>query len=104
MSAAVTKRAEARQDLVDLFTNIGEYDPDAANRFLTAVDQTTERLAESPGLGSPWESSSPELAGLRFRLVKGFKKYLIFYLPKKGGIEVVRVLHGARNIEKLLED
>jgi toxin ParE1/3/4 len=34
--------------------------------------------------------------------VTEFKKYMIFYRPIEGGIEVLRVIHGARNIQNLL--
>lgn len=104
MSFAFRKSARASQDLVDLATAIGQFNVDAANRFLNAVDETIERLAEMPGLGSSLETSNPKLEGLRFRLVKGFKKYLILYIPQVDSIDVVRVLHGARNIQKLLDE
>jgi toxin ParE1/3/4 len=34
--------------------------------------------------------------------VKEFENWLIFYLPKRDGVEIVRVLHGARDIDALL--
>jgi toxin ParE1/3/4 len=33
--------------------------------------------------------------------IGGFEKYLIFYLPLPDGIDVIRVVHGARDIERL---
>jgi toxin ParE1/3/4 len=36
--------------------------------------------------------------------VRGFERYLIFYRPTDDGIDVVRVLHGSRDIESLFED
>jgi toxin ParE1/3/4 len=33
-----------------------------------------------------------------------FINYLIFYRPAKQGIEVVRVLHGARDVEEMVDD
>ena len=104
MSLPIRTRLLARQDLVDIFTRIGQNNPDAATRFLKAANETIERLAERPGLGSSLETSNPELEGLRFRLVKGFKKYLILYIPQEDSIDVVRVLHGARDIQKLLDE
>jgi toxin ParE1/3/4 len=35
--------------------------------------------------------------------VRGFRNHLIFYLPVQGGIEVWRVLHGARDLPAILE-
>ena len=42
--------------------------------------------------------------GMRRAPVPSFSKYLIFYLPSAGGIDVVRVLHGAQDIERILRD
>jgi hypothetical protein len=33
--------------------------------------------------------------------VKGFESYLVFYLPHQNGIDMIRVIHGARDIESL---
>jgi plasmid stabilization system protein ParE len=35
--------------------------------------------------------------------VPGFESYLVFYVPSPGVVEVVRVLHGARDLPRLLE-
>jgi plasmid stabilization system protein ParE len=41
---------------------------------------------------------------MRSRLVRGFKKYLIFYRPLVGGgVEIIRVLHGAQDVKSILE-
>ena len=55
-----------------------------------------------PGLGTRWETEEEEFAGLRCRFVQGFPNHLIFYLPlpgDAGGIEVLRILHAAQDIE-----
>jgi toxin ParE1/3/4 len=36
--------------------------------------------------------------------VKDFEKYLIFYLPHKQGIDVIRILHGAQDIDSLISE
>ena len=56
-----------------------------------------------PGMGERRESANPRLAELRVWRVEGFEKHLIFYRPTQGGIEIVRVLHGARDIDSVLE-
>jgi toxin ParE1/3/4 len=40
---------------------------------------------------------------LRIWRIDGFPNHLIFYRPIEGGIEIVRVLHGARDIDAVLE-
>jgi toxin ParE1/3/4 len=52
----------------------------------------------------PYEPDNPALADLPVSPLSRFKKYLIFYRQVAAGIEVVRVLHGARDIPSILED
>jgi len=44
-----------------------------------------------------WPDSKASAA---FRFM-AFENYLIFYLPHSGGMDVIRVLHGARDIDNL---
>jgi len=34
--------------------------------------------------------------------VKGFEKMLILYLPRHDGVDILRVVHGSRNLHDLL--
>jgi toxin ParE1/3/4 len=43
------------------------------------------------------------LADLRVWRIEGFEKHLIFYRQTPDGIDVVRILHGARDIDSVLE-
>lgn len=61
-----------------------------------------ERLAAMPGMGGRYESDNLELAGVRVFPVSRIRNYLIFYRPTPQGIEVLRVLHGARDIDRVL--
>jgi toxin ParE1/3/4 len=50
-------------------------------------------------VGRAWESPDPRLAGVRvYPLPRRFRNYLVFYRPIAGGIEVLTVLHGARDL------
>lgn len=50
------------------------------------------------------EFQHPKAAGIRSWSITGFPNHLIFYRPVEGGIEVLRVLHGARDINAIFED
>jgi toxin ParE1/3/4 len=89
---------------LDAMPYIGARNPDAARRFRLAAEATFAALACSPGIGAPYEVANPRLQGLRSAQVRRFRNYLIFYLPVAGGIDVIRVLHAARNIRAILED
>ncbi len=74
-----------------------------ALRFYDAAAATFEKLARMPGMGERRESANPRLDGLRVWRIDGFPNHLIFYRPTDGGIDVVRVLHGARDIDRVLD-
>ncbi|MGO9467808.1 MAG: type II toxin-antitoxin system RelE/ParE family toxin [Isosphaeraceae bacterium] len=99
----ILKKPAARVDLAGCYAYIGERNTDAARRFRLAAETTFTALARMPGIGAPYELANPRLRGLRSAQVRRFRNYLIFYLPVAGGIEVIRVLHAARNIRAILE-
>jgi toxin ParE1/3/4 len=55
-------------------------------------------------MGDVHESRNPRLADIRVWAVKGFRNHLVFYRPIEEGIEVLTVLHGARNLDTALAD
>ena len=72
-------------------------------RFYESVQESYQSLLDMPGMGKPKPVSNPHLIELRQWPVSGFEKYLIFYRPTTTGIEIIRVLHGARDIDRILE-
>ena len=104
MRGRVTKSDEARTDLLNHFRYIGRHNLGAARRFLAAAKKAMELLAWMPEIGSIWESPHPFLSGVRVWPIRKFKNYLIFYRPIVGGIFVLRVLHGARQVDELLRE
>jgi len=104
MKPRIVKRPQARQDMLDHFAFIGEDSPAAAERFFDAAEEAFQRLAEMPNLGRRWISASPHLGDVRVRIIHGFPNYLVFYRRIEDGIEILRVLHSARDIETILEN
>ena len=97
----IVRRPAADDDVLEAALHIAHNNRDAAMRFMDAVRQTEERLLATPGMGGQAKFEHPALAGMRFHLVRGFRKYLIFYVPLDDGIEIVRVLHGSRDLDEL---
>src|SRR5437870_4016309 len=102
MPLRITKSAKAQRDLLEHFTYIGRDSVTAAGRFLKAAEKAMENLARMPEMGSVWDTTNPASAGLRVWPVRKFENYLIFYRPVAEGIEIIRVLHGARDIDTVL--
>lgn len=104
MSKHILRSDRALRDLDNLAAYIQSGRPEAAIRFLSAAEESFKLLATSPGLGQRQRFRRPELADLRVWQVRDFENFLIFYRPLERGIEVVRVLHAARDIEAIFSD
>lgn len=103
MSRRILVRPRAQQDLDEHFAFIAHDSPDAALPFLDAVRAAFEQLATWPELGGKWEFRNLRLVGIRVSLVRGFENHLVFYAPTEQDIEIIRVLHGARDIDAAFE-
>lgn len=57
-----------------------------------------------PGMGTLYDHDHPALAELRFFPISRFNKYIVFYRPDDRGIQIVRILHGARDIASILAE
>lgn len=90
------------RDLSELAIYIASGNLEAAERFLVAAEETFKLLFEMPRIGKVRECFNSNLVEIRQRAIKGFKNYLIFYRPLDSGVEILRVVHGAREIEPIL--
>lgn len=106
MLVTVRKRESAKRDLIAQWVWYAENAGiDTADRFLEAADSTASMLAGQPEAGFRFFVRRPELQGIRrFPVGDGFDKILLFYFPLKNGIELVRVVHGNRDLERLLQE
>lgn len=104
MTSALVLRPRARTDLDESAAYLAEDHPQAALRFLAAVEHTLHQLVSAPGLGKLREFDNARLSGLRSWRIQGFEKWLVFYRFQEEVLEVVRVLHGARDFVAVFDD
>jgi toxin ParE1/3/4 len=76
----------------------------AALRFLDAVDATFQKICEQPLAYQRFDLGLPGFETLRKCSVKGFRGFLVFYRVDAEMVEIIRVLHGARDILRLFEE
>ena len=98
MSRGVVRRTErADEDLLDIWVNIALESERAADSVVSGILDRCDLLAEFPFLGQVREG----LAARPRHSPVG--NYLVIYEPISDpkGINVLRVLHGARDIEEL---
>jgi toxin ParE1/3/4 len=94
----------ADRDLDEQFLFIARDSREAAARLYAAAQATFEELAATPELGAIWQFSDVSPTEIRVWQIRGFKNHLVFYRRIEGGVEIVRVLHGARDIAAIIEN
>ncbi len=100
----VVARPAARRDIeraIGYYLDEGALD--AADRLVDELHGAFEHLARHPGTGSPRYGKLLGLPGLRGWRLNDFP-YLIFYIERPERVDVIRVLHGARDIAATLLD
>ena len=91
--ARVTRRPLAAADILDNWDHIAEDSLDQADRWIDKLDETFGILATQPLMGRAREELAADLRSFPFG------RYVIFYMPVQDGIDVVRVLHSARDVD-----
>ena len=91
---------QALDDLFDIWSYIAQDSPAAADRVEEAIYLACERLTESPMIGTVRKDLT--VLPVRFWLVTPYSNYFIVYDPNSKPLQVIRILHRARNIPSLL--
>lgn len=82
----------AEADLEAIHDYIATDNLAAATMLVARLEDLATRLAETPGMGRARAELLPDLRSFPFG------NYVLFYRPAESGIEIVRVLHGARDV------
>jgi toxin ParE1/3/4 len=103
VSAVYVVRPKSDRDLDEqAYYFATEAGPELGHRFLLAAHETFGLPATQPEMGWHARLKNPLLASLRVFRVTNFEKMLVLYLPSSHGVEILRVVHGSRNIMALL--
>lgn len=90
---------QAQKDVDAIAHYIAGDNPEAAERFFTVLDDLCKLLTQTPDIGSARIFQNNLLLGLRILPLKKFEKYLVFYRLCGDEIEIIRVIHGARDYQ-----
>jgi plasmid stabilization system protein ParE len=101
--SVIRRRPGVDQDIFDIAEYLLGHSPQAARRFVDAVEETLKDLSATPGFGSRKEFAAPGLAEVRSWWIKGFESFLIYYLPLFDGIDVLAIMRGSRDTERWLK-
>ena len=78
--------------------------PEVPVRFRAAIMDAFNYVAQMPGAGARRKVRNSVLSNLRIWVVPGFNNYIVFYVMEGETIDVIRVIHGAQDVEAALED
>jgi plasmid stabilization system protein ParE len=94
--------AQAKADIFDIWSYIAENSEDAANRVERAIYDACALLAKGPLRGH----RRPDLTNrsLRFWTLLRYPNYMVVYRPDTAPLQIIAVLHGKRNIRRMLRD
>lgn len=85
----------AREDFQEIGDYISKDNPVAAVNFIRRIEERCVSLAENPGIGRKRD----EICANMRSAAEG--EYVIFYRAMKDGIEIIRVIHGKRDLGKV---
>ena len=90
----------AKSDIFDIWAYIAENSEAAADRVEQAIYDGCAFLADSPLRGHTRSDITPR--SLRFWTLNRYPNYTIVYRPETAPLQIVAVLHGKRNIRRVL--
>ena len=101
----VLYRESASDDIVRQFRYylLAAQVPEIAVRFREAVKRTIQSLSQNPAVGPRYSSSDPRFRNLRSWPVAGFEAIRIYYVVEPEAMHIIRVLHGKRDVRRILE-
>ena len=88
----------AKRDLDDIWTYVAREDSAAGDRLIDRIYAVSRRLADFPESGP----ARPDIAAGVRSMMAG--RYLLLYRVGRDAVDVVRVVHGARDILAALEE
>jgi len=95
--ARVTRRPQAEADILEIWDYIAEDSLVDADRWVDGLDAKLALWATQPMMGRNRGELAPGVRSF------AFGRYVVFFQPLLDGIDVVRVLHGSRDIDASFE-
>ncbi len=89
---------QAVHDLEEIHDFIAADNPNAALRFIDLLEEKFEMISQTPSMGRIREELAPSLRSFPAGT------YVIFYRPLREAVQIIRVLHGARDIEVVFDE
>jgi len=92
----------ALDDLDDIWTYIAADSISAANRVESTILEACESVSRHPLLGS--KRAEITLLPVRFWVVTRYPNFIVVYRPETKPLQIIAVLHGKRDLHRLMEE
>jgi plasmid stabilization system protein ParE len=92
---------QAETDLFDVWRYIASDNPEAADRVENAIYDACGILADGPLCGQTRRDLT--VLPLRFWTVQRYPNYIIVYDPATTPLQIIRILHGMRDLKRVLD-
>jgi toxin ParE1/3/4 len=89
--------AAAEEDLKEIWNYVAQHNPETASKLIKEIIGKFAFLRDYPHAG---RKQHKLLVNLRSSVVKS---YIIFYQPFEDRIEILRIMHGSRDVESIFE-
>lgn len=96
--ARITRRPLAAADVLEIWNYIAEDSIEQADRWVDRLDEKLGLIAGQPLMGRARSELAVDIRSFPFG------RYVVFYVPIENGIDVVRVLHSARDVDAIFAD
>jgi toxin ParE1/3/4 len=103
LAKAIGIRPQVYGDIAESAQFIGRDNLGTADRFIDACDSTFQLLSAAPQMGEVVPSAVHKLSGMRSFRIQGFP-IVALYIERDLAIEILRVIHGARDLENLIPE
>jgi plasmid stabilization system protein ParE len=91
----------AKADIFDIWCYIANHSEGAADRVEQAIFDACALVGQAPARGHSRSDLTPR--SLRFWTLTRYPNYTIVYRPETAPLQVVAVIHGRRNIPRILK-
>jgi plasmid stabilization system protein ParE len=95
---------KAVREATRIAADLGELDPLMARRFLDRLEEAWRLLRRFPEIGRLRRFRDPRLAAVRSWQLRRFKNCLVFYRVNTGAVEIVGIIHAARDLARALKE
>src|SRR5436190_21745905 len=98
----IVRLPQAVIDLIETAEYIAKDDPEIADRYFDAFEESIETIRNTPKIGSIRKFQ--DRFEIRMWFVRGFEKSLIFYTETQDEIVILRVIHSARDYHRIFDE